>query len=346
MKRHHIAEYSPLPGFDILKDAKENTFTEILDERSFSPHHAYDAYHKIHKVFVGEAGGRQLEIIASSLKGEWLPRYLNVAGWASAEAALVQEERSTVHRMALVDQAEACWERALRGQEQLSQSETHQWAHEDSASYRFALNLAFTPLMKALIAGSVTETTLERTFADTLAIAEAAAIQRNLANKDGYNEAVGDLLGFGHECNALLTLLYMNDPRHIPLPSTARAGAGYEYRDQTHDIVVINQHWGNILKVVPVEIKARASLRDHIRYKALIVRGKMHLSIEGKYLPEHTLNAFARMYDGSNDQSDEMTVLHATSTMKELLQLYQQGRRLHPERRGATPTHFYEKKIS
>jgi hypothetical protein len=341
MERLHIPETADLFGHDVLAATRQSI--PPRDEWSFAPNRAYDAYHRIHKVFVGEVGGQRLEEISNALSKEWMPRYLNAAGWAAAEAALVQDNTATLHRMNLLDQAADCWQRALVAQEQLHQSEQHEWARENSAPYRYALNLAFVPLMKALSAGTITEATLERTFADTLAIAQTATIQRHLAHTEGNYDASGDLLGFGHECNALLTLLYMNDPRHIPLPSTARAGTGYEHSDQTHDITVINQHWGTILKVIPVEVKSRASRRDRRRYKALIVRGKLHLSIEGKYLPEHTHDAFANVYEGKGGASDYATIHHATTTMIELLRLYQQGKRLHGDRKGATLTHFYEK---
>lgn len=344
MERQYISDQTFLHGYDTLLDVKKDV--PPRGEWSFSPNRAYDAYHRMHKVFVGEAGGQKLEDIAETLKNEWTPRYLNAAGWAAAEAALVQASSSALHRVRLIDQATDCWERALIAQEQIHQSEAHEWAREESAPYRLALNLAFAPLMKSLAVGNITDSILEKTFADTLAIAQAATVERNLAHMEGNYSARGDLVGFGHECNALLALLYMNDSRHIPLPSTARAGTGYEYRDQTHDIVMINQHWGDILKVVPIEIKARASMRDQVRYKALIIRGKMHLSVTGKHLPGHTLDAFAKMYEGYADASAIEITEHAATTMKELLQLYQQGKRIPSERKGATPMHFYEKAIN
>jgi hypothetical protein len=272
-----------------------------------------------------------------------MPRYLDAAGWAAAEAAMSQPERTAVERVQLLTQASECWERGIMSQEQINQDTERAWLHEHSAPYRMALNIAFTPLMKSLVAGNVTDSVLERTFADTLAIAQTATVQREFAYSAGDTDAASDFIGFGHECNALLTLLYMNDPRHIPLPSSTRGGSGYDYPDQTHDLVVINQHWGDILKVVPIEIKAKASKRDLNRYSALIVRGKMHLSVTGKYSPEHTMNAFAAMYEGSTAKDDMAIVEHATSTMHDLLKLYQKGKRVANIGKTASRTRFHDK---
>lgn len=337
MRRCHIQEEMPLPGYDSLRAYQADV--PPRKDWSFAPNRAYDAYFRMHKVFVGESGGRKLEAIADQLEDEWMPGYMDVAGWAAAEAALVQKDRSAADRIELINQAVEFWERGLVSQEQINRDEGHEWLQEDSESYRLALNLAFAPLIKAMIVGNVTESTRERVFADTLAIAQASIVQLHLAHAAGDKSATSDHSGLGHELNALLTLLYMNDPRYLPLPSHARAGSGYDYPEQTHDIVVINQHWGNILKIVPIEIKAKSSRRDLQRYKALIVRGKMHLSVPGKYASEHTTNALAAMYEGTGTAADEATVQHATSTMRELLQLYQKGKRIDEIARAATRFH-------
>lgn len=339
MQRRHISPEDSLAGYDTLQATRFHSQPFEVD--TFSPNAAYDAYFRIHKVFVGISGGQQLEGIASILETEAMPRYLDVAGWSAAEAGLVRSDRPAVERAALIDRARRSWERALSAQQSVNETEGLEWLREDSATFRLALNLAYVPVMQALVAGNVTPTTRERAFADTLAIAQLNNLQSHLALQEGDIQAVGDHVGFGHECNALLTLLYLDDPRHVPLPSSARAGSGCDYREQTHDVAVINQHWGDILKVIPVEIKAAASRRDLKRYNALIVRGKMHLSTEGKYHPAYTQEAFAAVYEGRSTPAHEATVAHATSTLCDLLQLYQRGERLevHKSKRASTRFH-------
>ncbi len=295
-------DFSPLGGYDRLTDARAHPSPGKPFE-GFAPNAQYAAYMNIHKVFVGRKGAQELVAIADSLKDEWLPDYLNAGGWAAAEAALVSGDRQAEDRMRLMEQAEDCWQRALSNQASLAESGQYECLCEDSDEFRLALNLAFTPLMKSIIAGDITEATRERTFADVLAIAQTSAVQLKLALQEKNFDAIADHLGFGYECNAHLALLYLNNPNYVPIPSTYRAGSGYEYRSQTHDITIINQNWGRINRFYPVEIKAAASVRDRKRYEALLVRGKMHLSVEGKYLPLYTTEAFATCFEGDPTES-------------------------------------------
>lgn len=295
----------------------------------------------MHKVFVGESGGVELEKIGEQLEDEWLPRYLDAAGWAYAESALTQTSKSNINRTHLVQKATHCWEKALQSQQVFESEEHREWLSDRADSFRLALNLAYTPLIHSIVAGDVTESTRERTFADTLAIAQMSVVQGDLANREGDVGGVADHRGFQYECNALLSLLYLNNPNYVPLPSSARAGSGYDYRDQTHDISVIHQRWGKIHRITPVEIKSAASLRDRQRYKALIVRGKMHLSVQGRYDPKETLNAFASIYEGDSTPDALRIANHASSTMQDLLVLYQKGNELESFKKIHSNTTFH-----
>lgn len=324
MERRHVSAAGMLPGYDALQFHRYFAGEAIDLKGQLDENTRYDDYYRIHKVFVGQSGARLLREIHLDLQGDTSPKHLNTAGWCAAEAALVDDSMPTVERIGLMRSAEACWERALYAQEIVNEAIDPSEV-EDDATLRLALNLAFAPLMNAMIAGNVTEPIREQVFADVLALADLAGIQRKLAHSEGSLDAVGHLLGFEHECNAHLALLHINDARYIPLPSSARGGSGTTYPEQTHDIVVINQHWGKIRKVVPLEIKSKASLSDIKRYDALVIRGKMHLSITGRYSPEHTREAFAAYYNDTASRRDNLTVYQVTSTVKELLRLYQQG---------------------
>ncbi len=338
MERSRVNENEVLEGYDALKDARTRQSTyRYKPIAKFSPNAAYERYHRIHKVLVGKSGGSHLEAIGEALENEELPDFLNTSAWAFAESALIQADLSTSDRSELLDKSCLLWERALSAQEAINGDDKN-LLREYVASYRFAVNLAFMPLMRAIIAKDVTNLAIETVFRDVLAIAQASTVQCYLANKDGDIGSASEFRGFEHECNAYLSLLFMNDPRYIPLPSSARGGSGYDYPDQTHDIIVVNQHWGKILKTVPVEIKSKASLGDLKRYKALIVRGKMHLSVSGYYTPDHTQKAFAAVYEGSATKQDRDIVDHVTGTFRELLQLYQKGSK---ETTQTTSTRFH-----
>lgn len=342
--RLHTTPDDQLFGYDTLQQIRSED-PSLQEYPGFSPNQHYAAYMNIHKVYVGTSGGKELIAIANELKHEWLPDYLNAGGWAAAEAGLVCSDLPTVERMGLLTTAESCWQQALHNQEILAYDATKEYMSDFTDQYRLALNLAFTPIMKSIIAGNVTKKIREKTFADTLAIAQLSAVQLSLASEEDNTKAVGDHIGFGHECNALLALLYLNDPNNVPLPSTYRAGSGYEYRSQTHDITVINQHWGEIHRVLPAEIKAAASYRDKQRYKALIVRGKMHLAVPGRHKPLETTNAFGHCFEGNPSEEDRRIVNHATSTIKELFTLYQKGNcpEEFKQMRSYTKFHTHEK---
>lgn len=338
IERSVVTYDTKLPGYDAQQAMRlvpppgerpfvrsPETYEALGDHRAYLKNGAYNKYLRIHKVFVGESGARELISIADELEHEELPRYLDAAGWAYAEAGLVLKGESTVGRVELVKAAEACWERSLQAGQYLLDKGAPRHLFEDAASYRTAMNLAYAPLMKSIIVGNVTDGTRERTFADTLAIAQTSGLQMGFAAAQGDVEATASHVGFLHEANTLLTLLYLDDPRYVPLPSSARADTGYYHQNQTHDVTILNQHWGDIKKVIPLEVKARASVRDRERYKALIVRGKMHLTMQGRNDPRETTDAFSNVYHGTPSKKDILITDHASSTVLQLLKLYQRG---------------------
>ena len=338
IERSVVSHETRLPGYDahqsvrLAPDADEQPFIQsqaayahLRDHHEYLNDEVYDKYLRMHKVLVGESGAYELIEIADTLMRSELPRYLDAAGWAYAEAGLALKSESTLGRVELVMAAESCWERSLQMEQFLLDDRAPQHLFEDAASYRTAMNLAYAPLMKSIIIGNVADGTRERVFADTLAIAQTSALQLGFATREDNMSAASGHVGFIHEANTLLTLLYLDDPRYVPLPSSARADTGYYYQHQTHDVTIINQHWGNIKKVIPMEVKARASARDRERYKALIVRGKMHLMVAGRNDPRETTEAFSNVYHGVADESDKYIVDHASSTVLDLLRLYQRG---------------------
>ncbi|MBC7459443.1 hypothetical protein H7200_01880 [Candidatus Saccharibacteria bacterium] len=333
MERTEILYATNLPGYDaltanVMTTVEPSTLIPYLCEQSYRQYLAnetYDKYLHIHKVQVGDVGADQLISIGDTLSQESLPRYLDAAAWAYTEAALAQKG-SAVANVALVSKAETLWQQALSTHKGLERGVNASWFDEDhTMNYRIALNLAYTPLIKSLLVGDTAASVRQRAFADTLAIAQLAGVHINLSKKENDYKAVSEYSGFLHECNALLALLYLNDPRYIPIPSSARADTGYYHRDQTHDIMVLNQHWGHIKKIIPIEVKASASLKDRNRYKALIIRGKMHLSVNGTNDARDTLGAFADVFDHSTNKTSQQKVDHAAVTVKELLRLYQLG---------------------
>jgi hypothetical protein len=354
MERSEIHEMTNLPGFDALQRVAQQPVREIhisasvidpylvdFSHKVYLDNPAYDHYLRMHKVLVGSSGADQLIRVGQELEDEPLPRFLDAAGWAYAEAGLANDQAPTTERVQLVMKAEKLWEESLALYRDFEVSEYAEWFTEDSKPFRTALNLAYAPIMKSIIVGNVTDSVRERTFSDTLAIAQLATVHKKLAETAGNRTAVGDYSGFLYECNALLTLLYLDDPRYVPMPSFARSDTGYYYRDQTHDISIVQQHWGKIRKVIPVEIKEAAKAGDRRRYKALIIGGKLHLMGAGSETASTTLDAFASVFAHKADANEQHTIDQISVTVRELLRLYQQG--MQPEMVAMNSlTRFYD----
>lgn len=282
---------------------------------------AYHEYVRIHKVLVGTRGAEKLENIAGQLEQESLPVLLDAAGWAFAESALA-DTRPFQDRMNKIDRAETAWIDALRAHDSLVGSELEDSLLDDDTPYRLALNIAFAPLLRGIVSKNVTKKAMKQTFKDVLNIAELVSVQTHLSFKEGRGLECCQLSGLTHECNALLAMLYLTDPRYVPLPSTARADSGYYHSTQTHDISVVNQHWGTIKKIIPVEVKKAPSLADRKRYKAVML-SKRDLVYEPHFTAHSTLSAFAAVYSGENSDFQQQVVDRVTEKVKLRLIEYQ-----------------------
>lgn len=336
MDARESVEFQPLPGSDALKTVpyfrpnrplpframrqyyKEGAHREYLNND------VYDQYLHMHKVVVGNAGAAQLVAIAAQLETEELPTFLEAAGWAYAEAGLAADETSAVERIGLVKKAENAWARSLVNTVAISETLSTEYRYDDDEGHRIALNLAYAPLIKSIIIGNVRPETLRRTLVDTAEIAHDSKFSLDRAYEHNDTNAAAFHRGFLFESSALMALLYMEDPRYVPLPSTSRADSGYYHRDQTHDISIINQHWGGVKKVVPVEIKSKASQRDKRRYKALIIPGKLRLSVGGVD-PRDTTEAFYAHTHGNATTEQEAAIEQLSTQLREMLRLYQRG---------------------
>lgn len=310
--------------FDALRAPVD---VEQQPETDFSPHPSYEAYLKIHKVLVGPKTALELEAIHNHLRREAVPQYLSVAGWAAAEAALAQPNRSATYRSRLLEQAEECWLQAIENQLALNLSDKLH-LHEINAPYFYALDTAHLPLLQAIISGDVTSSIRRQVALDVLNIAEANAVQLQLAINANDTAAIGDHVGVGHESNALLAFHSLDSAGLLAIPSSARADSGHHHRQQTHDLLIIQQRWGDILDMTPTEVKSSVSNHDRQRYKAMLVRGKMHLSIDGKYSPEHTLRAFSGFFNGNQTKEEQRITDHVRQTVLDMYWLYKKGNSL------------------
>jgi hypothetical protein len=323
-------------GFERLQNVQHAHPYEELDEKQLEPYiqnpehvhylhnEQYHRYLKIHKVALSEGGHQALLEIAQSLEQEYMPLYLDASAWSYAELAMFDANRPQEDRLAFLEQAKELWSTGLERQVQLETTPYSVVFDEYDESYRMATSLAFLPLMRVLVNGDVDSTTRNEVLKDVSSIALTVSDDIEKMMEAGYNSNAKQSSGLLHELNALMVLLTIDDPRYVPLPSTARADSGYYYPEQTHDISILNQHWGKIKKVLPVEIKSRPSRKDRLRYNALLIRGRMHLTPDGVD-PLKTTHALYSHAQGDPDLGDTLIVERLKNDLRRMLSLYQQG---------------------
>lgn len=326
-----VSQYEDQTGYDLLSQPIE--IAPIMDTVTFKPNRYYEKYQLMHKVIVGREGAATLEAIHGSLKEETLPRYLVAAGWAAAEASLILSDRSRKERSELFESGVEAWEKALKTQRVINSFGPGP-LKEHSFPHRIALDLASAPIISGMIKGEIDRDLLEEVFVDCLNIAQSNAVMINIASQNNDIDALNDHLGLGYECNALLALNRCLSKEWFAIPSLARADTGYHHRQQTHDLLIVHEDDDGKYRTIPVEIKSSASRRDRERYKALLVRGKMHLSLEGKYAPRDTLEAIEAVYEGRASAREQETAHEITNRFIEMIGDYCAGEAL-----GWTATH-------
>ena len=278
----------------------------------------------MNKVLVGNVGAQQLEEVYGALKDEMAPRYLVVAGWAAAEAALAKTNEDTGQRLALMDAAVNVWRQALDNEIEIREHISND-KMEHSQAHRIALDIAVAPIFRDIIQGDVRRSTCGHVFDNCLAVASSNAAYMKAMKEAGNTQGYIGYRGFGYECNALLAFNRTLSPTWFAVPALARADSGYYHRDQTHDLMVIHQKYGLVKSATPVEIKQKITAREVGRYRALLVEGKMHLSVDGKWSPEHTLDAIAATHRGSYTDEDRQIADNAANQFTMMVRDYYAG---------------------
>lgn len=308
----------------VPRTAEEICFADHTD---YLRQPAFEKYMRMHKVLVGRGGAEELEDIYLNLREEAAPRFLIAAGWAAAEVAMVRRDMNTSRRVRLLDEAKEVWRLAIENDAALEEHTPNEKV-EHGLRRRVALNIAVLPLLKGIAEGDVTRNTCRSVFDECLDVGLDNVADLSNMTKAKNNEGIAGHVGIGYEINALLAFNRMFSRTWFTIPSTARSDTGYHHRNQTHDLLIIHQDYGQIKRATPVEIKAKASLRDRLRYDALLVRGKMHLSVEGKSMPQYTLQSINAVHKGTDTEEDRVIANGATDRLISMVRDYYAGERL------------------
>lgn len=321
-----------LPGFDALH-AQDRSIVEVpeLDEalcvgrphRALLQNDAYAHYLRMHKVLVNRSGSDLLQRIGTSLEAEDHPEYLEAAGWAFAEAAIASAREPEMVRLDLLQKADESWQRALKMYDGLELTDSPERWRDDSKPFRLALNLAYTPIMRAIVCGDVTDETRRKVAHDTIAIAQLAELHMRLAKNQGYQRASCEICGFMHECNIMIAHLLLDNPAYVPIPSSSRADNGIYNPKQTHDVSLINQHFGTIKKVIPIEAKKERHMYSVKRYDAmLITRSDLALDPNEGTI-EGTLHSLANIFENKATKEERQEFGKIKKTLRSRLRRYQ-----------------------
>lgn len=325
-------------AYEILMQRSSESLPE---EVAFQPNPSYEEYLALHKVVLDRDAASSLVDLHENLKGEYMPRYLGAAGWAAAEAALIGDNLATSQRTDLLSGALDCWERAMIVQKLFNASGST--LTEAAYPYRIALDMAVVPLLGSYVMrGEVPLGVRLAVFEDCLNIAQANVVRLELMAREGDIEGLGEHIGLGYECNALLAFNLRCTKGWFAIPSSARSDTGYYHREQTHDLSIVHLKKGQLKTITPVEIKSSTSTKDRARYKALLVRGKMHLSAPGYYTPGHTLQALEAVYEGRDTVRERHIVSQVSERMLGMVRDYNMGEVLGHITTQRTVTRFHD----
>lgn len=313
--------------------------------RDYLNHPVYQKYMHMHKMCLGEKGAGELEAVASELEQEDDPTFLSAAASAYLEAGIIHSADEPVERCTLADAAQLLWEKALVYEEWLEERELIAGSPDDiddvSAPYRLATNLACMPAVRSMFEGNVTTEAIEQSLEELITIGGLVAEQTHFAKRQARYTEMNQYYGFSHEINTLVALMYRKDPRFIAIPSFHRAGAGYFYPEQTHDIELISQHYGTVRTILPIEVKSRVRQRNRRRYRSLLVSGRVDLQLSEWRDPNITRGAYARCLEGEPSAMDSYIVDSTQIAISGLLAHYKRTGRYKPLARRNSPTTYY-----
>lgn len=274
-------------------EAKTNTPKSALE--------AMDAYMHIHKLLTGPRTAEKLSSFYESLTQSQRVPHLYCAGWAAAEAAITGTDMPLDRRLYMVQAASDAW--GIANEMSVHDAAINAWhttsTPERDQEFRIGAAQAILPLIEGIVMGDVNPGRLRESYEKTLMIALANTDEMIAAQEHELWGRVGNCRGLAHELNGILAVNRVMYPSFMAWPSIARAGSGKIYPKQTHDFQIVQQSWGTISHITPVEVKAKVKQRHLNRYEAALVHGRMMLTVNPKHgSPIETALALAAEANG------------------------------------------------
>lgn len=245
----------------------------------FLPHPEFMRYQMMPKHFVGPETADDLFYISETLLREKpYPSYLYAAGSAAAESGLVGTHLPADERHRRVQRADDLWH--LAQEQYLKQHADDGWSEAKLFAFsdRVEGQIIFTNLLHDMINGNVRPETMRSTHERIVRLGMTNLKMFEQAKREGDVGVMGVRRGASFEISTAASVTRLLSPNFFAMFTTARGDDGTHFRDDTHDILIMKQSWGEIRSTLPVEVKPKSGYGRQ-RYKSALVRGKLHLKM-------------------------------------------------------------------
>jgi len=210
--------------------------------------------------------------------------YLYVAGSAAAESGLMATHLDKDERHDRIDAAESAWREAQ--DRFIFKHHTDEWSNSKRYSIpdRIEMHRLFCVLYHDMVDENVTATTMQRLHQNLIHLAAANIVEHDDATLIGDYGAIAMRRGLAYELGTLMTITRLMCPSFFAIPATARADHGGFFPEQTHDVRLIQQSWGEVQWCVPYEVKPADGPYTE-RYRSAFVRGRVELLLPSSSEP-------------------------------------------------------------
>jgi hypothetical protein len=290
----------------------------------FPYQHELARYYKMPKDFVGPNEADVLISMHETMldaKSSWM--YQFVAGSAAAESGLMATHLPTRERHARLRAAESAWRTA---QDTFIMNRfSDGWSDERLYTIpdRIEMHRAFLEVYRDMVDGDVKSETLIQTHERLVGLANANLDHHNRAEKNRDYGAMTYRRGLAYELGTILTITRLGCPSLFAVPVPARADHGEHYPEQTHDVRLIQQSWGQINWCIPYEVKPMTPLQPD-RYESALVRGRIELLMPSTTEPLDIVRYMKEEVEGTISEQHLAELNEITSRVFRLAQEYKQ----------------------
>ncbi|HEX8389944.1 MAG TPA: hypothetical protein VF597_00820 [Candidatus Saccharimonadales bacterium] len=279
-------------------------------------------YLQLPKDFVGPERADDLYFMYEQLKSakhSWT--YQFVAGSVAAESGLMGRYLSADERHDRLEAANRSWKDAQEGF--IVSHMNNEWS--DGRLYavpdRIEMHRSFLPLYHEMVDGYVTQQTSEQTHDRLVSLAVSNLDLHDTAQANDDFGAISARRGLAYELGTLLTITRLQCPSLFAVPVPARADHGAFFPEQTHDVRLVQQSWGEVNWCVPYEVKpASGGYKD--RYDSAFVRGRVELRMPSSSDPLDIVRYMKEEVDGTISEQHTGELNEITSRILRLAEDY------------------------